>query len=1109
MPLMLLNLRAMPSGLESHKKFVETEVGKWLGHTDQADVTFICTNSSPSNPTRNTVCLTAHQAVFAPLSPVLKEIFNQHSCGHRREMVNITIDTDPQVLKAVLSLVYRGTTTLSTQSVDELKSIVKMLNLTFPGGFERVELAANDIPPPQPNQTKPASVKRPRLPSQPPGAGGCGRVESVANDIPSPPNSLSKPASLKRPSAQYLHHAEPKRSRPTSPTPTASKPLFHKNGVTTASIKPPNLSTASIKPPNLSTASSSSPVTKASATDRMNMHVSMTLQLKDAPSGTTALCKMPNCGEQVTYEQLSEHFLAHETCDGARDSSGPVSFPCVACGISFKYRRQLDIHTKNKHGGGMTETERLKLLSDSDSSDNEDTSDPLHHPLEERSTAPQSSMMDYAFKSGTSKTVPPMLLKRPGSSQSDWSIDKEPGNYCNICDHTFKTTKAKNVHMSSKHSNSKDNVSSENKAKSLMESKLNLSTASTGNDAVGTSSTASGWKKYGCQICTKRFNEFCQLRTHYTLYHFWDNLSEDYQHMGDKCNICMLKFPTEDHLIQHMGNFHCIIDKYLVKKGLRIISEEKTVKLRSWKCEFCQVLTNSNAALKSHLAVKHYQKQLAAEFPVERGRNKKCPKCYKLFEGSSLNSVIAHVGSFHDEVIKYAIDVIDLYEGDKEKIPVDDFDDGTIGTPFEKEVAHVYKCATCDYTCETRSALKDHYLDQHYAGKFMEKFPVPFCQFCDQEYLSLSVLHRHIVKKHEREFSSILYQDGISLPSLVSPRRRKKVEYKGTFDYLFCQICLQELPTSMMLKAHYIRHYQLHFQSHYFTVTCPFCEKKFGEVLATQRHIATDHAEQSLIPLMERENLWVNKSVVLEQNSVKMKRIEIPIKKVPQTVVEKHFEELEESRVYSMHDCVFPSCDKVFEKRKEFLIHLAISHFWKDLTLEFGEKFSEDPVSCPVCKEKVNPNHDKTTYYKHLAVAHETVMKYVQTIGRQEPQISAVQTPDRTHPISSSTSPPSSSRVPVIRFSNDIVGTEVGNQSGKNGSDDRDSEIDRILKKHGAESLVNGTTVESVMDTSSPPPAEDVEVKEEITTEETLLPSAPNDIMSKMRDVFESDSDSD
>ena len=37
---------------------------------------------------------------------------------------------------------------------------------------------------------------------------------------------------------------------------------------------------------------------------------------------------------------------------------------------------------------------------------------------------------------------------------------------------------------------------------------------------------------------------------------------------------------------------------------------------------------------------------------------------------------------------------------------------------------------------------------------------------------------------------------------------------------------------------------------------------------------------------MERENLWVNNSIVLEQNSVKMKRIEVPIKEAAQTVAE-------------------------------------------------------------------------------------------------------------------------------------------------------------------------------------------------------------------------------
>ena len=260
-------------------------------------------------------------------------------------------------MKSVLSLVYRGTTTLSTQAVEELKSIVKMLNLTFPGGFERVVLTGNEAPPPPYPSTsaKPVPVKRPRHSS--------------------PPH-------------------EPKKTRPNPP--------------------------ASGSAQNLPIVNKTSPPAKANATDRMNMHVSMTLQLKDAPSGTTTTCKMPNCGAevigllsrcifsnphlQVTYEQLSTHFLVHETSDLTNETNGPVSFPCVACGINFKYRRELDTHTKNKHGGGMVSMrDKMDLLSDSDSSSDGDTFDPL--PLNENTSASSSKKSPITCPS-CNKVVP-------------------------------------------------------------------------------------------------------------------------------------------------------------------------------------------------------------------------------------------------------------------------------------------------------------------------------------------------------------------------------------------------------------------------------------------------------------------------------------------------------------------------------------------------------------------------------------------------------------------------------------------------------------------------------------------------------------------------------
>merc|ERR1719233_2864058 len=107
-------------------------------------------------------------------------------------------------------------------------------------------------------------------------------------------------------------------------------------------------------------------------------------------------------------------------------------------------------------------------------------------------------------------------------------------------------------------------------------------------------------------------------------------------------------------------------------------------------------------------------------------------------------------------------------------------------------------------------------------------------------------------------------------------------------------------------------------------------------------HIATDHSDQSLIPLMESANLWVDKSVILELNSTRLKRLGVEMKKLDSSIVKKHLGDVDvnlERGADRKLSCAIHSCDKVFEKREQFLTHLAISHFHrKDLTTEFGDQ---------------------------------------------------------------------------------------------------------------------------------------------------------------------------
>ena len=184
---MMLNLRALPDGLESHKEFLKEEVDSWLrgrGKLEEADVTFIC--SSVDSDNEETVRLSGHQAVLAPVSEVLREMFELASCSHNRSMVHITMDCDPQVrdsskykteltsvwqvLQSILCLIYKGKTYLSTSAVEKMKTVVKMLGLKFPGGFDRQILAKNSSPASSQTfrATEPRSPLTPQAPPAPP-----------------------------------------------------------------------------------------------------------------------------------------------------------------------------------------------------------------------------------------------------------------------------------------------------------------------------------------------------------------------------------------------------------------------------------------------------------------------------------------------------------------------------------------------------------------------------------------------------------------------------------------------------------------------------------------------------------------------------------------------------------------------------------------------------------------------------------------------------------------------------------------------------------------------------------------------------------------------------
>ena len=167
--------------------------------------------------------------------------------------------------------------------------------------------------------------------------------------------------------------------------------------------------------------------------------------------------------------------------------------------------------------------------------------------------------------------------------------------------------------------------------------------------------------------------------------HYWDRVAAQFSSWGSRCYICQRTFPSSNQLIRHMGNFHSYVDQCLVEDGLHLVSMETTIKLLSLECGLCGDVKATSADVKNHLSSVHYNKELDREFPGDDVGYKKwrCGRCSKNFTSSSAR--IRHLGSFHDQVLKYVKEFITVDDLDSHYIPENDFIDGEtiVSEPFE------------------------------------------------------------------------------------------------------------------------------------------------------------------------------------------------------------------------------------------------------------------------------------------------------------------------------------------------------------------------------------------------------------------------------------------
>jgi len=432
-------------------------------------------------------------------------------------------------------------------------------------------------------------------------------------------------------------------------------------------------------------------------------------------------------------------------------------------------------------------------------------------------------------------------------------------------------------------------------------------------------------KPYACKKCGIGFRKFVKLRTHYTEVHFWDNLKIALAHLGNKCTICMKVYNTDDHLVQHMANFHSYVDKYMKECNLDILNQERTVRVLTHYCSSCERSTSDSTDMKNHLSIKHFNKQLIREHGLDPSSvTHKCPKCGKVFSGNIL-LLVKHLGSFHDEVLKYAEKSIVLEEGERDFVPQDDFDDGTEGQPYKeeeseysskKDVSHGddipfelfggFFCQICDQKFSSSGKVKQHYLEHGDKLNFRETDKKLDCSFCSQQFSRAEETLRHMARTHASKF--------------LLPRMRAFGLWVGERHRNLDKNLYKPKAVNVMVKKSKI--------------------KCFSEVQPKSELIA---------PVKE-------KSTKTKSVTAKAKAPSIPTL------------------------CPVESCQDltVKKEKKEMMLHLLNSHFYDQVQQEYKLAWESDKNKCVLCSKILGEVGVLKTYLSHLAEEHqEVVLKHL------------------------------------------------------------------------------------------------------------------------------------
>jgi len=633
-PNLQLVLRHGPGGNFNHHRVVSTEAGFCLSSELFSDLML-------ETPDGMVGC---HQTLLAPLSPLLSSILASYP-PFPGMVHTVVLPIKADTVKSVLKVIYTGNVTLPSQEhVDQVLSGLKMFGIHLPG-LQCYRAAGR--------------------------AGHYSHIQGSNNNIEPPPFSPINQSS------SHFH---------TSIMQLPTKPVAAMEDVKPALLPPPD--SLHDQPASLD-----------------KLRVLLARQLLPLGIGESAQCNVKGCTMLVTLSTLAQHFKDHKEMDIR-------VFKCDECGKGFKQKKSLEIHRIEDHEkylkNPLFSTENTAICHNNNDTDSSNKKKRRRVSFNDKvitkvvEAGPKAPLMCALVEAGPKTPLVCTLCQAPLSSE--W----------------YRPPRRHNCPRSIPSSGSSSSTSTNQPQCSICSTPVSSAwylppsrhgcsavfATTSGQMATSTSkkrrvSTPASFGrieeiKYSCEICGNTFSSLIELRSHYTASHYWDKIEAQFTRWGSRCYICLRDFKTPNNLVKHLGNFHTYVDQCLVRDNMKYISKENSIKLQSHECGFCGETMPTSGDLKNHLSYVHFKKELQREFPEDSSTNRKnrCDRCGRMFNSDP--NRIRHIGSFHDQVLKYAKQLIIVTDDDAKLIPENSFGEGLdeSGEPFKEDQLQVAQFLT-------------------------------------------------------------------------------------------------------------------------------------------------------------------------------------------------------------------------------------------------------------------------------------------------------------------------------------------------------------------------------------------------------------------------------